>query len=220
MPIMLEAIDLCLTEQSNASVIWLHGLGADGHDFEPIVAALDLPGVRFILPHASYRAVSINNGYTMRAWYDIVGLSPNSAQDEAGIRHSQTEIEALISAEKARGIASRRIVLAGFSQGGAMALHTALRHAEPLAGVLALSAYLPLKAQLANEANIANSAIPIFMAHGSFDNVITLETAKLSEQVLKSQHYAVAWHEYPMAHSVSNQEIADIRLFLQSILAI
>lgn len=217
---MLETLELGSRENANASIIWLHGLGADGHDFESIVTALDLPEVRFILPHAPYRAVTLNNGYEMRAWYDIYGLSPDSPQDEPGIRQSQNEIETLISLEKTRGIEARRIVLAGFSQGGAIALHTALRHEESLAGVLALSSYLPLKTRLKDEAHIANQGLPIFMAHGSFDNIISMETAQLSAQLLLSRNYRLAWHEYAMAHSVCNEEIADIRNFLCSILGI
>lgn len=217
---MLEILELGSRENANASIIWLHGLGADGHDFEPIVTALDLPEVRFILPHAPYRAVTLNNGYEMRAWYDIYGLSPDSPQDEPGIRQSQNEIETLISLEKTRGIEARRIVLAGFSQGGAIALHTALRHEDSLAGVLALSSYLPLKTRLKDEAHIANQGLPIFMAHGSFDNIISMETAQLSAQLLLSRNYRLAWHEYAMAHNVCNEEIADIRNFLCSILGI
>jgi phospholipase/carboxylesterase len=217
---MLETLELCSTDEIDASIIWLHGLGADGHDFQPVVAALDLPGVRFILPHAPYRAVSINNGYEMRAWYDLYGLTLDSRQDEAGIRQSQTEIETLIAAEKARGIDASRIVLAGFSQGGAIALHTALRHEERLAGVLALSTYLPLRSHLTEEVHASNRDVPIFMAHGSFDTVITPEIARISAQSLTQNDYPLTWHEYPMAHSVCNEEIADIRLFLQSILKI
>lgn len=217
---MLETLELCSTDEIDASVIWLHGLGADGYDFEPVVSMLDLPKVRFILPHAPYRAVTLNNGYEMRAWYDLYGLTLDSQQDEIGIRESQTEIEALILAEKAKGIAANRIVLAGFSQGGAIALHTALRYAESLAGVLALSTYLPLKTQLADQAHAANRNVPIFMAHGSFDTVITPEIAKLSAKLLLADNYKLTWHEYQMAHTVSMEEISDIRSFLQSILKI
>lgn len=217
---MLETLELCSTDEVDASVIWLHGLGADGYDFEPVVATLDLPKVRFILPHAPYRAVTINNGYEMRAWYDLHGLTLDSQQDEIGIRQSQAEIETLISTEKAKGIPANRIVLAGFSQGGAIALHTALRHEEPLAGVLALSTYLPLKTQLADQAHVANYNVPIFMAHGSFDTVITPEIARLSAQLLLAGNYKLTWHEYPITHTVSMDEISDIRSFLQLILKI
>jgi len=203
----------------DASVIWMHGLGADGHDFEPVIAELNITNTRFILPHAPYRPVSINNGYEMRAWYDIFGLGIDSPQDETGIRATQLQIEALISKELARGIPSQRIVLAGFSQGGAIALHTAARYPLQLAGVLALSTYLPLKPLLAAEANIANQRLPIFMAHGTFDSVITLDVCKVSADLLRQQGYALSWHEYPMAHSLCMEEIDDIRAFLKKILA-
>jgi phospholipase/carboxylesterase len=214
----LETLEIETSSNINASIIWLHGLGADGYDFEPIVAELHIPNTRFILPHAPYRAVSVNNGYEMRAWYDIYGLDARSKQDEAGIYAAQAQIEALISQENARGIASNRIVLAGFSQGGAIALHTALRHSQLLAGVLALSAYLPLKSNLAAEAHPANKNLPIFMAHGTFDSVISLDTCKVSTDLLKQQNYPLSWHEYPMAHSVCAEEIADIRTFLTRVL--
>lgn len=217
---MLETLEITTGKTIDASIIWLHGLGADGHDFEPIAAALNLPNTRFIFPHAPYRSVTLNNGYEMRAWYDLYGLSLDSQQDEAGIRQSQSEIEALISAEASRGIRTERIVLAGFSQGGAIALHTALRYPQKLAGVLALSTYLPLKSILAKEAHQANHEIPIFMAHGSFDNVIAPAIAQASAQTLMQNGYQPLWHEYPMAHSVCDEEISDIRLFLQSILNI
>ncbi|MDZ4098411.1 MAG: alpha/beta hydrolase-fold protein, partial [Methylophilaceae bacterium] len=145
---MLETLEITTGNTINASIIWLHGLGADGYDFEPIAAALNLPNIRFIFPHAPYRNITLNNGYEMRAWYDLYGLSLDSQQDEMGIRQSQSEIEALISVEESRGVRPERIVLAGFSQGGAIALHTALRHTERLAGILALSTYLPLKSIL------------------------------------------------------------------------
>lgn len=217
---MLKTLERCISTNANASVIWLHGLGADGYDFEPIADALQLPEVRFILPHAPYRRVSINNGYEMRAWYDIYGLDADSPQDEAGIRQSQREIEALIEAEKARGIATERIVLAGFSQGGALALHTALRHAEPLAGALGLSSWLPLKTRLQDEAHVANRQLPIFMAHGDLDTIVPLHTAKASAQLLTAEGYPLTWREYPMAHSVSDEEMTDIHQFLHTILAI
>jgi phospholipase/carboxylesterase len=217
---MLETLEINTGKHIDASIIWLHGLGADGHDFEPIVAALNLANIRFIFPHAPYRNVTINNGYEMRAWYDLYGMTLDIEQDEVGIRQSQSEIEALISREKSRGIRPERIVLAGFSQGGAIALHTALRHEEPLAGVLALSTYLPLKAALGDEVHIANHTLPIFMAHGSFDSVITTAIAQASLQALVKNGYQPIWHEYPMAHSVCDEEINDIRLFLQSILTI
>lgn len=217
---MLDTIERNPNQEADASIIWMHGLGADGHDFEPIVDALNLPGVRFILPHAPYRAVSINNGYEMRAWFDIFGLDADSPQDETGIRQSRQEIEALIAKEKAKGIAAHRIVLAGFSQGGAIALHTALRHTETLAGVLVLSSWLPLKTRLQQETHLANRALPVFMAHGTFDSIVPLQTAENSARLLTEAGYPLTWQTYPMAHSVCDREVADIRQFLCSILSI
>jgi phospholipase/carboxylesterase len=199
------------------TVIWLHGLGADGYDFLPIVDRLNIPNTRFIFPHAPHRAISMNNGYKMRAWYDLYGLSMQDKQDEAGMREMQATIEALITQEKSKGISAKNIVLAGFSQGGAMVLFTALRHQEKLAGILALSTYVPLKQTLATETNKANANTPIFMAHGSFDTVITLDTCKISLDLLHSLHFAVQWHEYPMAHGVCDEEIQDINQFLNEI---
>jgi phospholipase/carboxylesterase len=202
----------------NASVIWLHGLGADGHDFEPIVQKLNMPNVRFILPHAPEMAVTRNSGYIMPAWYDLYGLTGNSKEDEEGIRNSQHYVNTLVQIELNRGIAAEHIVIAGFSQGGAIALHTALRYPKKLGGVLALSTYLPLKAKLASEANPANASTPIFMAHGVFDDVITMDMCKLSLQTLQHNHYSVSWHEYNMSHSVCLEEISDIHGFLKRVL--
>ncbi len=206
----------------NASVIWLHGLGADGYDFEPIVQQLlqshRLPNVRFILPHAPEMAVTRNNGYIMPAWYDVYGITPVNKEDEAGIQASQRYINELIENEIKRGIPSERIVLAGFSQGGAIALHTALRYPQKLAGVLALSTYLPLHVKLATEADLANINTPIFMAHGIFDDVISLEMSQISRDLLQNRQYLVTWREYKMAHSVCAEEIADIQHFLQQVL--
>jgi len=213
-----QPIEIATSESINASVIWMHGLGADGNDFVPVVKMLNLPHIRFILPHAPYRNITRNNGYEMRAWYDIYGLTPISREDNIGIGESQAQIEQLIAQEISRGISSKRIVLAGFSQGGAIALHTALRYAQPLAGVLALSTYLPLRTNLAAEKNSANQQTPIFMAHGRDDAVITLETCLVSLELLKAQDYAVDWHEYAMEHSVCEQEIADIKQFLLTVL--
>lgn len=211
-------IEISISAAPSASVIWLHGLGADGNDFVPVVKMLNLPHVRFILPHAAYKKVSANNGYEMRAWYDIFGFTPGSREDATGVHESQAYIEALISKEVARGIPAKRIVLAGFSQGGAVVLHTALRHQQALAGVLALSTYLPLKASLALEKSKQNQTIPIFMAHGTFDDVISLDTCRVSFEVLQMLHYSIQWHEYPMAHSVNQEEIDDIRTFLLQVL--
>jgi phospholipase/carboxylesterase len=214
----LETLEISGAATIDSSVIWLHGLGADGYDFEPIVHELNLPNTRFILPHAAYRPVTIYNGYVMRAWYDLFDLGLGGEQDEEGIRQAQLQIEALITREQARGIAPSRIVLAGFSQGGAVALHTALRYPLRLAGLIALSTYLPLKSKLALEAHEANRQLPIFMAHGSFDEVISLDVCKASLNVLNQQGYAVDSHEYAMGHSVCADELADIRIFLCNLL--
>lgn len=211
---MLEKLIISQTEKPVASVIWMHGLGADGFDFEPVVNALNLPQVRFILPHAPYRPVTLNNGYEMRAWYDIIGLGGTSPQDESGIKAMQSEIYVLIADELALGISADKILLAGFSQGGAMALHTALRYSSRLAGVLALSTYLPLRPLLKQEKSNENQHIPILMAHGIFDQIISLETAQLSAKSLEENGYRVDWKTYAMAHSVCDEEISDIRLFL------
>ena len=211
-------IEISINAAPSASVIWLHGLGADGNDFTPVVKMLNLPHVRFILPHAAYKKVTANNGYEMRAWYDVFGFAPSSREDAAGVGESQAYIESLIGKEVKRGIPSERIVLAGFSQGGAVVLHTALRHSKKLAGVMALSTYLPLKASLALEKSKQNQHIPIFMAHGTFDNVISLDTCRISFEVLQTQQYSIQWHEYAMAHSVNQEEIDDIRAFLLQVL--
>ena len=206
----------------NASIIWLHGLGADGYDFEPIAQQLlqphSLPNVRFILPHAPEMAVTRNNGYIMPAWYDIYGIIPVDKEDEVGIQASQRYIDSLIQNEINRGIKSERIVLAGFSQGGAIALYSALHYPQKLAGVLALSTYLPLHSKFPSEAHSANADIPIFMAHGVFDEIISLEMSKLSRNLLQNCQYFVNWHEYSMGHSVCTEEIADIQFFLQQVL--
>jgi len=212
-------IEISQNRNPSASVIWLHGLGADGNDFVPIVKMLNLPQIRFILPHAPYRKVTIDNGYEMRAWYDLLGLAIGSQQDETGIRETQAYVENLIAVEVGRGIPSEKIALAGFSQGGAIALHTALRQQQVLAGVLALSTYLPLRPLLATEKTAANQNTPIFMAHGSFDDVISLATCRVSLEALQAQGYKPEWHEYAMAHSVCIEEIDDIRAFLSHIFA-
>lgn len=215
---MLDFINIHANQHATACIIWLHGLGADGFDFEPVVEMLNLPHIHFILPHAPYNNITMNNGYEMRAWYDLFGLDKDSPQDAAGIEASRTEIEALIAHANTLGIPTHRIALAGFSQGGAIALHTALRHTHRLAGVLALSTYLPLKHTLPAQKSVENQSTPIFMAHGDADEVIRIETALSSRQQLLDCGYAVGWHEYPMAHSVNANEIADIRQFLLKIL--
>lgn len=214
----METLEISGSGQPDSAVIWLHGLGADGYDFAPVVEQLQLPTVRFILPHAPYRPVTINNNYTMRAWFDLYGLEAGSRQDDTGIREAQDGIETLIRNEQARGIDPARIVLAGFSQGGAIALHTALRYQERLAGVIGLSTYLPLRPLLAAEAHPSNQGIPIFMAHGEYDEVIAIDLARPCAAFMEQQGYAVGWHEYPMPHSVCMQEIDDIRDFLRAVL--
>ncbi len=212
-----DAIEIQTDARPDAAVIWLHGLGADGHDFEPIVPELRLPSspaVRFVFPHAPIRPVTLNGGMPMRAWYDIISLDGIRKEDEAGIRASQALVEGLIAREKARGIPVRRIVLAGFSQGGVLALQTGLRHAERLAGIMALSTYLPLAATLAAERSQINRDLPIFMAHGTQDPMIGMDKATASRDALGALGYVVAWHTYPMPHSVCAAEIGDISAWL------
>ncbi len=216
----LETIEVETGARPEAAVIWLHGLGADAHDFEPVVPELRLPAtkpVRFVFPNAPQRPVTINMGMRMPAWYDILQLG-GGAEDEPGIRESQGQLEKLIQKEKTRGIAAGKIVLAGFSQGGAIALQTALRQPERLAGVLALSTYLPLRDRLERERHAMNADLPIFMAHGSFDPMIPLPRAAQSRDALQAMGYPVQWREYPMPHSVCAEEIADIAGFLLRIL--
>ena len=213
----MEAIEIQTGSKPAASILWLHGLGADGHDFEPIVPELKLAKqVRFVFPHAPVRPVTINQGMRMRAWYDVLQLG-GGPEDEAGIRASQRLAEELISKEKKNGMPAAKIVIAGFSQGGAIALQTALRYPERLAGVLALSAYLPQAASLQSERSPANQGIPIFMAHGRYDDIIPPRRADESRKLLEAAGYRVEWHEYPMPHSVCAEEIADIAAFLARI---
>ena len=218
---LLDAVEIETAPTPSASIVWMHGLGADGHDFVDVVPGLRLaarPGVRFVFPHAPMRPVTINGGYVMRAWYDIRDDHGERREDPAGVRASQKAIEALIQREKERGVPAAAIVLAGFSQGGAMALHTGLRHAERLAGVMALSCSLPLADTLAAEAAPANRDVPIFMAHGTHDPMIPLARARRARAVLTGLGYPVAWHEYPMPHSVCAEEIADIAVWLGKVL--
>jgi len=201
-------------------VIWLHGLGANGHDFEPIIPELNLPtehNIRFIFPHAPELPVTINAGMMMPAWYDIYSDSFTNHEDEEGIQQSAAAITQLIEHEKQRGIAANKIVLAGFSQGGAIALHTALRHPESLAGVMSLSSYLPLAQQFDNERHKANQHIPIMMCHGSHDPVVAFSLGEDSRYILEQAGYKVSWHTYPMQHSVCPDEITDISQWLQKI---
>jgi phospholipase/carboxylesterase len=218
---VLQTVELETGRSPTAAVIWLHGLGADGHDFEPIVPELDLPdalAARFVFPHAPMQAVTINGGAVMRAWYDVYALEGQRREDAAGVRASQSKVEELIAREEARGIPAARLVLAGFSQGGAIALQTGLRHGERLAGIMALSTYLPVASTLAAEASAANRAVPIFMAHGLDDPLIPLERAAMSRRQLEAAGYAIEWHEYPMAHAVCMEEIADVSAWLQRVL--
>jgi len=204
-----------------AAVIWMHGLGADARDFESAVPSLDLgpaKPVRYVFPNAPMRPVTLNGGMAMRAWYDLVSMDRDAPEDEAGIRTSAAGIEALIDAERERGIPAGNIVVAGFSQGGAMALFTALRYPETLAGVLALSTYLPIAAVVRDEASAANRGVPIFMAHGEHDNVVPANFARSSRQRLTQMGYEVDWREYPMSHSVIPEELADIRQFLDRVI--
>ena len=216
----LEVIEIETGPAPQAAVIWLHGLGADGHDFEPIVPELGLPAslpVRFIFPNAPHRPVTINNGMRMPAWYDILQMG-GGTEDEAGIRESQGFVESLMARETQRGVPRDRIVLAGFSQGGAIALQAGLRHPERLAGIMALSTYLPLSKTLEKEHAAAHRALPIFMAHGKFDGMIGLDRAALSRDAMRALGYTIDWREYPMQHSVCPEEIADIADFLLRIL--
>ena len=207
---------------ANAAVIWLHGLGADGNDFVPIVPELSLPDgftPRFVFPHAEVRPVTLNGGMAMRAWYDILGLDREGPQDEAGIRASGERVKGLIDEQRAAGIASERIVLAGFSQGGAIVQHTALRHPERLGGLLALSTYLPLAQSLADEASEANRDIPILMCHGTHDPMLPAELGRNSFELLQGLGYAPEWRDYPMQHQVCMEEIEDISAWLGRVFA-
>ncbi|MBL8457846.1 MAG: alpha/beta fold hydrolase [Zoogloea sp.] len=215
---LLPAVEIETGPSPTHAVIWMHGLGADGHDFEPVIDEFDtdrLPFTRFVFPHAPTRPVTINGGYVMRAWYDIVSSDFSTRrEDPVGVRESAALIEALIARENARGVPDSRIVLAGFSQGGAIALHTALRHPKRLAGVLALSTYLPLADTLADEAAPANAKTPIFMAHGLDDPVIPCDFGKASADLLKAAGYPLEWRSYPMDHSLCLEEVQDLELWL------
>jgi len=217
---LLEAIELETGENPTTSVIWLHGLGADGHDFEAIVPELDLPAIaiRFVFPHAPMQPVTINAGMVMRAWYDVSDAAIRR-EDEAGVRASQARLETLIGREKERGTSANRLVLAGFSQGGAIALHTGLRYRERLAGIMALSCYLPVAEKLAAEAHSANRDVPVFMAHGTLDPVVAIARALESREFLGREGYAMEWHGYQMPHSVCAAEIRDISTWLRRVLA-
>jgi phospholipase/carboxylesterase len=219
-----QTVEIEPTSNARGAVIWLHGLGADGHDFEAIVPELRLPSemsLRFVFPHAPVRPVTLNGGMKMRAWYDIVSLDRSGPQDEQGIRDSAASLVELIGRERDRGISSDCIVVAGFSQGGAIAMHAALRYAPKLAGLMSLSSWLPLGDAFASEViNNPGSQprdLPVFMAHGTFDPVLPIALGRQSDSALRSAGYAVEWHEYPMAHAVCAEEIRDIRNWLLSV---
>ncbi len=218
---LLDTVEVGAGDDARASVIWLHGLGADGHDFEPIVPELHLQpelGVRFVFPHAPVRPVTLNAGMAMRAWYDLIALGPTARQDEAGIREAAEHVLSLLERENERGVPDERVVLAGFSQGGAVALHQGLRHPRKLAGIMALSSYLPLADTVETEAHSANTDTPIFMCHGSMDPVIDPRMGEQARERLEALGYHVQWHTYPMAHQVCPEEIRDISRWLNSVL--
>jgi len=216
----LPAIEIETKPKPSHAVIWLHGLGADGNDFVPVVKEMKLPplGIRFVFPHAPMRPVTINGGFVMRAWYDIAYQELAFKEDERGLRESQKLIEDLIARESERGIPPGRIVLAGFSQGGVITIQTGLRQAKPLAGLMALSAYVPLPAMVEVERNAASNTVPIFMGHGIVDNIVPLALGKMSCDTLIKLGYEVEWHQYSMPHSVSVEELADIGAWLKRVL--
>jgi len=216
-----DAVEIETGPNPQAAVIWLHELGADGHDFEPIVPELVGPDerpLRFVFPHAPVRPVTINNGYAMRAWYDIIGIDRQSRQDEPGIRGSDAAVRALIRRENERGIPAERIVLAGFSQGAAIALFSGTRYPEKLAGIMGLSGYMVLAPKFDAERTNANQTVPIFLAHGTQDPVVALQLGEDTHQLLEATQYSVEWHTYPMPHSVCQEEISDIREWLRRVL--
>ena len=213
-----ETVEVTTGEAPIGSIIWLHGLGADGHDFEPIVPELRLPAelpLRFVFPHAPVRPVTINGGMAMRAWYDILSLDASGRADADGVRESTALLEALIEREEQRGIAPEKIVIAGFSQGGAIAINAVLHSTQKLAGLMALSTYIALPGELA--ASQGDRTMPVFMAHGTFDPVVQLDWGRASADQVKALGYEVEWHDYPMAHAVCPEEISDIRRWLLSV---
>ena len=216
-----DVIEVQTGPNPTGAIIWMHGLGADGHDFEPIVPELVRPGeraLRFVFPNAPVRPVTLNRGYPMRAWYDIVGLERGVAQDEVGIRASHATVESLIRRENERGIPSHRIALAGFSQGGAMALYSGTRHSEKLAGIMGLSCYMLLEATFSAERAPANQATPVFLGHGTQDPVVNITLGETTRRLLEGNGYAVEWHQYLMPHAVCPEEIADIAAWLRRVL--
>ncbi|MCH6549561.1 MAG: alpha/beta fold hydrolase [Proteobacteria bacterium] len=221
-----ETVEVGGGEKPDGTVIWLHGLGADGHDFEPIVAELDLDkqaDLRFVFPHAPVRPVTINGGIPMRAWYDVMSLDRSGPQDEAGIRDSAETLKRLIEREHDRGVDYDRVVLAGFSQGGAIAMHTAMRFPEKLAGLMALSTWMPLEATIDGEVMQSPESqprdLPVLMAHGSFDPMLPIAVGQHARDIMQKAGFDVQWHEFPMAHAVCAEEIAEIRRWLLSIFA-
>jgi phospholipase/carboxylesterase len=219
---LLETLDLDPKAAPKASIIWLHGLGASMHDFEPLVPELQLPesmAIRFVFPNAPNRPVTVNGGMVMRAWYDILGLEMNRTEDAAGIRASEASVRMLIERERSLGIPTEKIVVAGFSQGGAIALQTGLRYPERLAGILALSTYIPLAESFKGEASEANRETAVLMAHGESDPVIPITYARASRRLLEDEGYAVEWHDYPMQHAVCGEEVLDIANWLKKTLA-
>ena len=219
MALELETVEIATGDAPEASIVWLHGLGADGHDFAPIVPEIELPcDVRFVFPHAPVRSVTINMGARMRAWYDILSMERTDLEDELGIRESAAAVARLIEIEQERGIAANRIVLAGFSQGGAIALFQGLRE-KRLAGILALSTYLPLGWTMGDEPTDANDDVPIFMAHGTVDNVVPQAIGLASLRRLEKFGYSVEWQSYGMGHTVCPKEIADIGDWLTVVLS-
>jgi phospholipase/carboxylesterase len=219
---VLDIIDIETAPQPRASIIVMHGLGADGNDFVPFAREIDLHSVgpvRWVFPHAPVMPVTINGGYRMRAWYDVLAGDLRQRQDEQGLRASLAMIEEVIAREKERGIAANRIVLAGFSQGCAMALLTGLRHGERLAGIVGMSGYLPLAETTDKERNAANHTTPIFLAHGTMDPVVPLQAGEMSRDALRALGYTVDWHQYPMPHSVCMEEVEDLRAWLLKVLA-
>jgi phospholipase/carboxylesterase len=218
---LLEYVEVTTSDNPVYSVIWLHGLGADGHDFEPIVPFLGLSSamaVRFIFPHALIRPVTVNGGAVMRAWYDIIEISTSRGQDEAGISHSAGKVRELIDLEISRGIPASKIILAGFSQGGAMALHVGLRYPEKLAGIMALSAYLLFPERLQSQSSTANAGTSVFIGHGIQDPVVPFSLGQAAHSLLQTGERSVEWHSYPIPHSVSQPEIADIGRWIQGCL--
>lgn len=217
---LLETVEIATSDDVQYSIIWMHGLGADANDFVPIVPELKLPvgvGVRFVFPNAPVRPITINNGMAMRGWFDILELGRiDRRDDEAGLRESQAAIEALIKRENERGIDSKHIFLAGFSQGCAMTLMTGLRYAEPLAGLICLSGFLPLNTKTTDEISEANRNVPIFMAHGEYDPVLPLALGEFSRAALEGLGYQVEWHTYPMAHQVCGEEVQALNVFLNT----